>query len=56
MEDERQDQALGNHMEGLDADEPGCLLGYQWRLRLHYNDVPQNDSASAGPSLGLDVA
>ena len=46
MEDERQDSALGNHMEGLDADKPRCLLGHQWRRRVRYNDVPWHDSLS----------
>ena len=39
MEDERQDSALGNHMERLDADEPRCLLGHQWRHRVRYNGM-----------------
>ena len=56
MEDERQDSALGNHMEGLDADEPRCLLGYQWRPRLRYNDVPRHDSPSAVRSHGRTIS
>ena len=52
MEDERQDSALGNHMEGLNADEPRCLLGYQWQRRDRNNNVPRHDSLSDVESYG----
>ena len=32
VENERENQAMGNHMEGLHTNKRGSLPGYQWHL------------------------
>ena len=56
VENERQNPAMENHMEGLHTDERGGLLGYQWRPGIGTNDVPQNGTTSADPNRGRHVA
>ena len=45
MENEQQNQVLGDNMEKLHADESSNVARDQWRPRIGYHDVVRDDTA-----------